>query len=78
MSDRYILNKWVVDALNSYGGSASIVQVAKYIWITHEVDLRNSGDLFYTWQYDMRWSATYLRRKGIVSEADNSGVWRLK
>jgi len=35
-------------------GETSIVRIAKHIWDCHEADLRASGDLFFTWQYDMR------------------------
>ena len=39
------------------GGSAGIVEICKHIWQFHEAEIRNSGDLLYTWQYDMRWAA---------------------
>ncbi len=29
------LKKWVIDALNSNGGEASILYVARYIWDHH-------------------------------------------
>jgi len=37
------------------------------------------GDLFYTWQYDMRWAATKLRRDGKLKAATRSpkGTWEL-
>ena len=76
MSDKSFLKSWVKDALRHHGGSASILDVAKYIWINHEGDLRNSGDLFYTWQYDMRWACTALRREGAV-EDQKRGLWKL-
>ncbi|WP_072391806.1 hypothetical protein [Hyphomicrobium sp. CS1BSMeth3] len=59
----------VVEALNEAGGSASLVEVAKYIWRTREQELRESGDLFYTWQYDMRWAAQRLRDRGVLQSA---------
>lgn len=34
------------------------------VWRRHELDLRNSGSLFYTWQYDIRWAAQKLRDTG--------------
>lgn len=80
MATKGDLVDWVVDALKTAGGSASLLYVSKYIWDTHEAELRRSGNLFYSWQYDMRWAATELRRKGIMlpAEQDRRGKWTLK
>lgn len=64
---RYIQD-WVVAALNTHAGSASIVQVAEHIWAHHENELRGSGELFYTWQYDMRWACTRLRKRKLSNQ----------
>lgn len=79
MVNREVLQTWIVEALQSYGGSASIAEVAQYIWQNYETDLRNSGDFFYSWQYDLRWSCTQLRKQNIVAPADSSqkGTWVL-
>jgi hypothetical protein len=71
---------WVVQALKTAGGSGSVLFVAKHIWDNHEKELRASGNLFYTWQYDTRWAATELRRRGILVGAneDRRGKWTLK
>ncbi|MGY6706833.1 MAG: hypothetical protein ACXIVF_00790 [Rhizobiaceae bacterium] len=71
---------WVVDALRAAGGSASILYVSKHIWDNHQADLKAGGDLFYTWQYDMRWAATELRKRDrMVSAAEDlRGKWTLK
>lgn len=73
------LPKLVKEALESAGGSATIVSIARYIWNSYEDDLKESGDLFYTWQYDIRWAANELRRKGEMKGAKSSpkGVWEL-
>jgi hypothetical protein len=70
---------WVLEALESAGGSAPLVAVCKHIWTSHEMDLRSSGDLFYTWQYDVRWAAYQLRRRGVLRPVSQSpkGVWEL-
>lgn len=80
MATRQDLNDWVLQALVDLGGKAKIVDVAKHIWTHHEEDLRGSGDLYYTWQYDMRWSAKRLRDQGKVASPDvlPKGVWALK
>lgn len=79
MTKKEDLRNWVRDALKSAGGKASIVDIAKAIWILHEVDLKTAGDLFYTWQYDMRWAANSLRRRGVLKDVSLSprGVWEL-
>ena len=64
MASKEDLKVWVLDALTEAGGSSSPTEVAKHIWANHEGELRASGDLFYKWQYDMRWAATSLRREG--------------
>ncbi|MCR6547018.1 hypothetical protein [Dehalobacterium formicoaceticum] len=69
----------VVEALKTNAGSATIVEVSRYIWNNYETELRKSGDLFYTWQYDARWAATQLRKSGIMKTKEISprGVWEL-
>jgi hypothetical protein len=61
MAGRDDLRDWVYEAVRVNGGTASIVTVAKYIWDNYEDELRRSGDLFYKWQYEMRWAAQHLR-----------------
>ncbi|MFP7755675.1 hypothetical protein ACLG6S_13690 [Thermodesulfobacteriota bacterium B35] len=80
MATREDLQHWVVEALKSLGGAGTIVQVAKHIWDNHNSELKASGDLFYTWQYDMRWAATKLRNSNKILPAEVSlkGEWRLK
>jgi hypothetical protein len=42
------LQGWVIEVLAAKGGSATLINVAKEIWDSHEDELRLSGDLFYT------------------------------
>lgn len=56
----------VAEALMHLGGSGRLRDVAKYVWENYEGDLRASGWLFYTWQYDIRWAANELRRRGVM------------
>lgn len=79
MATKHDLQDWVQDALRELGGSAPLVDVAKTIWKKRESDLRASGDLFYTWQYDMRWAANRLRRAKKMKSAEVSpvGLWEL-
>lgn len=71
MAERSDLKLWVVEALRQLGGAGSIVQVCQRVWLVHEADLRGSGDLFFTWQYDIRWAAQYLRNVGLLESVDN-------
>lgn len=69
MATKQDLADWIIDALRARGGSASVVEVCREIWQRHDSELRSSGDLFYTWQYDVRWEAQKLRDSGRLSSA---------
>ncbi|MDP9280028.1 MAG: hypothetical protein M3P00_11475 [Gemmatimonadota bacterium] len=79
MASKMDLPGWVDDALTDNGGHASIVDVCRYIWQAHEPDLRLSGDLFFTWQYNVRWAAYQLREAGRIKPEKESpkGIWKL-
>ena len=79
MPTKHDLRDWVEDALKSLGGRGTVVDVARVIWRDHEAELRASGDLFYTWQYDMRWAAQTLRDTGRAKPTRGlpRGVWEL-
>ena len=80
MANKNDLQLWVVEALKELGNQGTIIQVAKIIWKNHKQDLEQSGDLFYTWQYDVRWAGTYLRRRNLLLPADicPQGIWILR
>ncbi|MGO4532647.1 hypothetical protein AB4Z30_26490 [Paenibacillus sp. 2TAF8] len=73
------LEIFIVEALKSLGGKGSIVEVCKYIWKNFEHELRLGGDIFYTWQYEIRWAVKGLRDIGIIKSASESskGFWEL-
>ena len=79
MATKVDVQDWILEALGSAGGSAPLVDVCKRIWSSHEGDLRASGDLFYTWQYNTRSAAHQLRRGGLIRQVASSpkGVWEL-
>jgi hypothetical protein len=79
MATRDDLLDWIVDAPKASGGSSSLIEVSRYEWDHHEDELRQSGDLFYTWQYVIRWAAHELRRNGVMRDvADSpSRTWQL-
>lgn len=68
MATKADLQAWIREALEEPGGSTSLVDVARHIRVNQEGDLKASGDLFFTWQYDMRWAATVLRKEGMMGE----------
>ena len=58
--------------------AGTIVEISRAVWDRHEDDLRESGDLFYTWQYDLRWASLKLRKADVLLPASDEerGVWR--
>ena len=79
VATRADLTEWVYEAVRENGGQASLLEVAKAIWSKHEAALRGSGDLFFTWQYDMRWSAQTLRNTGKFKAINESPrhIWQI-
>jgi hypothetical protein len=79
MATKNDLMPWVLEALKSLGGSGSVAQVSRAVWQAHEEHLRQSGDLFYTWQYDIRWAAQRLRNDGRLKPATKGrgGGWAI-
>ena len=69
----------IMEALESMGGQGTIVQICKYIWERKQQELKAAGDLFYTWQYDMRWAGQKLRLEGklISAQKTSRGLWEL-
>ncbi len=79
MATREDLQEWVIEALREHGGSARVFDVCKYIWDTYENELKQSGRLLYTWQYDVRWAAQKLRDSGVMKpvHGSKSRPWEL-
>jgi len=77
--NRLDLPEKLYSTLKSIGGKGTILEICKTFWINHEGELRESGDLFYTWQYDIRWAATELRKSKRMKAAEDSqkGIWEL-
>lgn len=79
MADRATLMGWVIDAIKANHGSAKINDICKYVWENHENELRQAGDIFYTWQYEIRWAGQKLRDNMVLKPASLSpkGQWIL-
>jgi len=80
MQGREILKDWVREALQDLGGKADILSICRSVWERHNQDIRETDDLFYQWQYEIRWAGNLLRQDGIIREAKSSprGIWELK
>ena len=76
---RKIMTDWVVEALGQLGRRASILEIAKRVWLLHENDIRAEGDLLYEWQYELRWAGDMLRRDGVLRPSEDvpRGIWEL-
>lgn len=72
MPDKTMLRPWILEALEQLGGEGSVVDVCRVVWQRHEHELRAQGDLFFTWQYDIRWAAQQLRDEGRLQRATGS------
>lgn len=57
------------DTIKKLGGSAIMIEVFREFWNEYDSELQKSGDLFYTWNYDIRWAATELRKQGRMKPA---------
>lgn len=75
--------------LKELGGSASMMDVFRKFWYDNKDKLNETDDIFYTWNYDIRWAATQLRKQGkmkLASKQENTygkdmspkGVWEIK
>lgn len=71
------LKNWILAALRDLGGSGRVVEISKHIWDNHQNDLKSAGDLFYTWQYAMRWAGQELQHEGKLSKAGKNRTWFL-
>jgi hypothetical protein len=77
--DCELMAEWVVDALRTLGGKASILDICKQVWNAHGAEIQAAGDLFYEWQYEVRWAGDLLRKSGKLKPASTGdrGIWEL-
>ncbi len=67
--DRNDLPDILYDLIDELGGRACMMDIFKLFWKKHGKDLQESDDIFYTWNYDIRWAATQLRKQGKMKPA---------
>jgi hypothetical protein len=65
--------------LRDLGGQGTIVDVCRRIWEKHHKDLESSADLFFTWQYDIRWARDKLSKAGVLETitVGRKSIWKL-
>lgn len=65
-----------------------MMDVFRLFWSKYKDNLDESEDMFYTWNYDIRWAATQFRKQGKMKPASTQentygnpvspkGVWEL-
>lgn len=55
--------------IQSLGGKASMMDIFREFWKLYANKLDPAEDMFYTWNYDIRWAATELRKNGRMKPA---------
>jgi hypothetical protein len=68
---------WVFAALKAHGGSAKLIDVADFIWTNYKREIEANRKLLLTWQYEMRWAATELRKRGLLHDNKTNEPWKL-
>ena len=74
---RKVLSEIIIECLKKSNGRSTLLEVSKYVWDNYENELRESGKIFYTWQYDLRWAANELRKLGIMKNSADKIYWVL-
>ena len=74
--------------IKELGGSAKMMTIFRKFWADHKNEIKEDDDVFYTWNYDIRWAATELRKKGRMKKASTQenthgadispkGIWEI-
>lgn len=74
--------------IKELGESATMMTIFRKFWKDHKSELNENDDFFYTWNYDIRWAATKLRKEGRMKNASRqenthglnaspNGVWEI-
>ena len=67
--NRKDLPEILYNLLKELNGKAKMIDIFKLFWTKYEQELKVSGDLFYTWNYDIRWATTQLRKIKKMKQA---------
>ena len=72
------LPRLLENVLKEMNGNGYILDISKKFWIKYKDNITPDNNLFYTWQYDIRWAATELRKNNIMVRPDlEKGLWTL-
>ena len=74
------LRNILIKTLEDLGGSSKILPICRHAWTKYlSNQISPEDDLFYTWQYRIRWEARDLRKAKIMNSIDDSpyGIWQL-
>ncbi len=88
MMTRSDLPNILYSILKQLGGSATMMDVFKKFWVDNKHKLHETDDIFYSWNFDIRWAATQLRKQGKMkpatkkenthgSDMSPKGVWEI-
>lgn len=55
--------------IEELGGRAKMMDIFKSFWAKYKNVLNENDDIFYTWNYDIRWAATQLRKEKRMKPA---------
>ncbi len=64
---------YVLRCLQHLDGRGTVLEVSKKFYELFSGELTEAEDLFYTWQYDIRWAATELRKNDLLLKSSNVG-----
>ena len=74
MISRNDLPELLYNTIKELGGKADMMTIFKKFYHDNEQLLKKSGDLFYTWNYDIRWAATKLRKTIKCAQLGNGKI----
>lgn len=74
--------------IDELGGRAKMMDIFKSFWAKYKNVLNEDEDIFYTWNYDIRWAATQLRKEKRMKPAETrentcgapvspKGIWEI-
>ena len=66
----------LIDALKATNKPTLIVDVSKFIWNKYYDELKANDELFFKWQYQLRWAKDHLKSCGILA-TKKQGVYSL-
>ncbi|MDD4815529.1 MAG: hypothetical protein PHQ62_00095 [Clostridia bacterium] len=74
--------------IHQLGGKPNMMEIFKKFWKEYGSNFTTDDDIFYTWNYDIRWAATQLRKQRKMKPAStrentygedvsSKGIWEI-